>query len=84
MIDFRRSDPGECLVCGAAHCSCGPGGPIAVPQAPMRDAAAVAQAARAAAPSPAPATTTALGDGSDGKPFSTKTYRGGLKKRRPR
>jgi len=40
-----RNDPGECLICGAAHCSCG-GGPIEVAQLPQRDAAAAAELAR--------------------------------------
>jgi len=34
-----RTDPGECIVCGAPHCSCG-GGLITVVQLPQRDAAA--------------------------------------------
>ena len=32
------SDPGDCVICGAAHCSCD-AGPIAIPQLPARDAA---------------------------------------------
>jgi hypothetical protein len=32
-------DPGDCIVCGAAHCACG-GGPIEIAQLPARDAAA--------------------------------------------
>lgn len=67
-----RTDPGTCPICAAPHCSCGGGGPIEVVQLPARDAAAALENA-----SPAPA----LCDGSDGKPFSTATYRGVKKQR---
>ncbi|MEO8682477.1 MAG: hypothetical protein ABI665_25745 [Vicinamibacterales bacterium] len=36
-----RTDPGECIVCGAEHCACTVGGPIAITQMPARDAASV-------------------------------------------
>jgi hypothetical protein len=45
-----RIDPGDCLVCGAPHCSCG-GGPVLVEQLP----ATAAQLAASAAPAPAAA-----------------------------
>jgi hypothetical protein len=70
---FPRRDPGECIVCGAAHCSCGGGVVVEVVQLPARDA--VASVDVAAAP-------PALGDGSDGRAFSTATYRGSKKARR--
>lgn len=38
-MSLFRTDPGDCLVCGAPHCACG-GGPIVVVQLPQRDAAA--------------------------------------------
>ena len=70
---FPRADPGECPICGAAHCSCG-GGPIEVVQLPQRDAAAAApeggppDLAIVVAPAPAP------------ESFTTATYRGKKKK----
>lgn len=74
---FSRADPGDCPICGAAHCSCiGPGPVLQVVQLPARDAAASASVTRAAVVSDAPA----LGDGSDGRPFSTATYRGAKKR----
>jgi hypothetical protein len=39
---FGRVDPGDCPICGAAHCSCG-GGPVLVEQLPATAAAAPAQ-----------------------------------------
>jgi hypothetical protein len=73
---FARTDPGDCPVCGAAHCTCG-GSATEVVQLPNRDAsAALERAAPAAA-------VAALGDGSDGRPFSTATYRGTKKKGKP-
>lgn len=68
-----RHDPGDCLICGAAHCSCGGSDTIEVVQLPARDAA-VALAL-------APAALEQLGDGSDGRSFSTATYRGTKKPR---
>ena len=83
MMSFPRGDPGECLVCGAAHCTCGGTPETVLVQLPNRDAVAARSAAvaRVAAALPAP-DRQALGDGTDGRPFSTKTYRGGLKRRR--
>jgi hypothetical protein len=86
-----RSDPGDCPVCGTAHSTCTTQpGPIALPQLPMRDAAASASRAgeppsptTSAAGDPAPVSETSqtFGDGSDDRPFSTATYRGKRKKR---
>ena len=70
---FARTDPGECLVCGAAHCSCGGTASIEVVQLPARDAAAALALA-------SPAVAAPLGDGADRRPFSTATYRGRYKK----
>lgn len=58
-------DPGDCLVCGAPHCSCGGPG-LEVVQLPARDAAAAL----------ALETPPTLGDGTDDRPFTTATYRG--------
>jgi hypothetical protein len=77
-----RSDPGPCPICGAAHCACG-GGPILVEQLPQRDAAARPSPDPSLETSAAPAGETdagaapSLGDGTDGQPFSTASYRGG-------
>jgi hypothetical protein len=74
-----RRDPGACPICGTPHCACGPGGPITVVQLPMRDAAAGDVAAPALVLTSAgggPEVMTPLGDGADGRPFSTATYRG--------
>ena len=68
-----RHDPGDCLVCGAAHCGCGGTDKITVLQLPARDAAVALELAPVAA-------LEALGDGSDGRSFSTATYRGAKKK----
>lgn len=38
-MSWGRPDPGDCLICGAAHCACG-GGPILVQQLPASAAAA--------------------------------------------
>jgi len=70
-MTFGRSDPGACLVCGAAHCACGGGGSLTTVQLPARDAAELARVPLVAE----------LGDGADGRPFSTGTYRG-IKKAR--
>jgi len=67
---FPRTDPGECPICGAAHSACG-GGPITVVQLPALDAAQDVPMLLAMGVDPAN-----LGDGSDGRPFSTATYRG--------
>jgi hypothetical protein len=39
-------NPGQCIVCGAAHSACGPKGPIEIVQFPARDAAAAAELQR--------------------------------------
>jgi hypothetical protein len=80
-VRLNRGDPGECIVCGAAHCACGGGGPIEVVQLPARDAAAVIGVDLASGPDHSVEVT--LGDGSDGRPVSTATYRGLKKNRRP-
>jgi hypothetical protein len=68
-----KTDPGPCPICGAAHTACrSDSGPIAIVQLPARD--------DAAATSDSDAQPTALGDGGDGRPFSTATYRGQKKK----
>jgi hypothetical protein len=69
-----RRDPGDCLICGAAHCSCGDDrGPIVVDQLPQRDAAAAlettAQAAAIQATLPP-------------ESFTTGSYRGDKDKKR--
>lgn len=39
-----RADPGDCPICGAAHCSCTGAGPgLQLVQLPARDAAAAAR-----------------------------------------
>jgi hypothetical protein len=68
-----RRDPGDCLICGAPHCTCGDQGPIVVDQLPQRDAAAAREATVQAA-----AIQATLPPGS----FTTGTYRGDPKKRR--
>jgi hypothetical protein len=86
MSLFGRHDPGNCPICDAPHCSCRAPGPIAVVQLPHRDAARMSSAlplgtsaslaGEGATVNPAPLPPPALGDGSDGRPFSTATYRG--------
>lgn len=78
-----RHDPGDCLVCGAAHCACGGAGePITVVQLPARDAAELAAARDALTVEVRPGvfvaktSTSIFGDGTDGRPFTTATYRG--------
>jgi hypothetical protein len=71
---MRGGDPGDCLVCGAAHCSCG-GGPIEVVQLPWRDAAA-ALARQTPTPLVAETVQETLGPGE----FTTATYRGTKKR----
>jgi hypothetical protein len=66
---FGRTDPGDCLVCGAAHCSCGGPG-LEVAQLPNRDAAAALE--RAAPASAAETVQATLPAGS----FTSGTYRG--------
>jgi hypothetical protein len=72
-----RSDPGDCLICGAAHCSCG-GGPIEVVQLPARDAAS----RPIVVPLP-PLQATAVQASLPAGTFTTATYRGTKKKRGP-
>lgn len=68
---FPRTDPGDCQICGAAHCSCAAPAPaLQVVQLSQRDAAA------ARVPTSDDVTPAALGDGTDDRPFSTATYRG--------
>jgi hypothetical protein len=80
-------DPGDCIICGAAHCTCGDHDVIEVVQLPARDAAAARMVSEPPlGPPAAPAgdagteASAPLGDGSDDQPFSTATYRG----RKPR
>jgi hypothetical protein len=89
-VRFGRIDPGDCPICGAAHCSCGGDGPILVEQLPQRDAAARASLASSLGTSAAPAgaakasdsaSPRPIGDGRDGHPFTTGTYRGSTKTR---
>jgi aspartate 1-decarboxylase len=66
---FGRMDPGACPVCGAAHSACTAGDRVIVAvQLPARDEMATVQ--------PTPEVPVVLGDGSNGAPFSTATYRG--------
>lgn len=67
-------DPGECIVCGAPHCSCG-GGAIEVVQLPQRDAAA--ELARTSTATAAAVQAT-LPPGH----FTSGTYRGEGKRKR--
>jgi hypothetical protein len=77
-MNVGRNRPGACVVCGAAHSTCTAAdhqASITVVQLPARDAAELVR------PQPvAEVALPALGDGTDGKSFSTATYRG--KKRR--
>jgi len=70
-----RTDPGECIICGAAHCACGGGGAIEVVQLPQRDAR---QAELAGVPLVAELVQTTLPPGH----FTSATYRGEGKRRR--
>jgi hypothetical protein len=63
-----RSDPGECLICGAAHCACVAGGPLVVQQLP---ASADCEAVSSAPPLVADAVQATLPAGS----FTSGTYR---------
>lgn len=65
---FGRHDPGDCLVCGTAHCACGPSGAITVVQLPARDGVAQQTVAH---PLQADAVQATLSPGS----FTTGTYR---------
>lgn len=80
MLFFWREDPGDCIVCGAPHCTCGPGGPIVKSLLPERDARAAEEArAKAGAQLLAEKIQPTLGPNE----FTTGTYRGN-KRRRPR
>lgn len=69
---FGRTDPGNCLICGAPHCSCGGGGPIVVVQLPSRDGTAPQSiTVTAAAPLHAEAVQATLPPGQ----VTTGTYR---------
>jgi hypothetical protein len=70
-MTFGRRDPGDCPICGAAHCACD-GGPIEIAQLPARDAAAalerqplglVAETVQATLPPGQVTTATYRGDG---------------------
>jgi aspartate 1-decarboxylase len=74
---WARQSPGACPICGAAHTSCTAGDRVIVAvQLPARDAAV--ELARP--PLVAEVGMSALGDGTDGRPFSTATYRGKRKR----
>ncbi len=68
-MTLGRVDPGECLVCGAAHCACTDSGPVIVSALPQRDASAAA--AQALVPSLADQVQATLPPGA----FTTGTYR---------
>jgi len=75
---FRQTPP-SCPICGAAHTGCTAGDRqrlIVAVQLPARDAVKMARPQQVAE-----VTLPALGDGSDGRPFSTATYRGKKKTR---
>jgi hypothetical protein len=74
-VKLGRHDPGDCRICGAAHGSCGGTATIAIVQLPARDAMAV-EGTPGVFGAPAAALALTLGDGSDGRSFSTATYRG--------
>jgi hypothetical protein len=67
---LARTDPGDCLICGAAHCSCGGDG-LTVEQLPAT------AAARALATTPQAATVQATLPAGQ---FTTGTYRGTTKR----
>lgn len=74
-------DPGPCPICGTAHCACGGGGPIAVVQTSARAVARTSsdlplEPLASQAGEGEAADSALLGDGSDGRPFSTGSYRG--------
>lgn len=74
-MTLGRLSPGDCPVCGAAHTACTAGDrqkSITTVQLPARDAAA---AVVEQVPLVADVALPALGDGTDGKPFSAATYR---------
>lgn len=74
-----RESPGPCPICGAAHTACTTDtGPIAVAQLPARDAAGPEVPSVSLV---AEMSDGVLGDGSDGRSFSTATYRGKPKTR---
>ena len=77
-MSFGRTDPGDCPICGAAHCACG-GGPIEVVQLPQRDAAAALELRLELQPVPLKAdeVQAALPPGE----FTAGTYRGTKKRR---
>ncbi|MEP7304210.1 MAG: hypothetical protein ABJA98_01705 [Acidobacteriota bacterium] len=77
MLGFH-ADPGDCPICGTAHCACG--GPITLQQLPQRDALlthaqSIEPSAELAPPvecDPPPA------------PFSTAEYKRAVHGRKPR
>jgi len=81
-VRFGRTDPGECPVCGAAHCACGPSGPITVVQLPARDhASARTSSDRLLGTEAAPALEAGAIDSAPSS-FTTATYRGRQKAKR--
>jgi hypothetical protein len=71
-----RQDPGPCLICGAAHCSCG-GGPILVELLPATAAARVIPV-----PLP-PLAADAIQATLPPESFTSATYRGNRTKKKP-
>lgn len=69
---FGRTDPGECPICGAPHCSCTAGGGIEIVQLPNRDAAAALARAEVVAP---PLVAEVVQAGLPAGEFTTGTYR---------
>jgi len=69
---FGRTDPGECPICGASHCSCVGIGGIEIVQLPNRDAAAAAARAELVAP---PLVAEVVQAGLPAGEFTTGTYR---------
>ena len=76
MLGFR-ADPGDCPICGTAHCACG--GPVDVVQLPQRDAlrAATTQSVEP----PAELLQPVAVDEPEPAPFTTSNYRGPKKPR---
>lgn len=70
-MHFGRTDPGECPICGAPHCSCG-GSAIEIVQLPNRDAAAALARAELVAP---PLIAEVVQAGLPAGEFTTGTYR---------
>ena len=80
---FNRLDPGPCPICGKAHSACtADSGPIEVVQLPARDAAARMVPDPLLGPLAAQASDGEAG-GAAPREFTTGTYRGDGKRKRP-